>query len=317
MKLLITALIFLWIFSGIDLSLLRERADRLTLSAMLIYLAALVFQSFIAAARLRLITAYLGTKVTFPVSWKLTMTGLFFNQVLPSTIGGDAVKVWLLAQSETWSMRASVHCILIDRALGLLALLSVICLTLPLIFATIPDARATTGITAVAVLGIMGTIFFLMLPRLPAKIERTRVVSELRQLRDALRRVFTNPPVCGLSGLYGVMMYLLNVALIWYIATDVGIAVKFVECLVVVPAVFLISVIPVSIAGWGLREGAMIVGFGYVGMAATDALLLSFTFGVGLTLVGLLGGAVWLATRSGLSSTAGTNVASQTEYRCH
>ena len=298
-KLLITASIFFWIFNGIELPLLRERASQLTLSAAFMCIAAMLVQSVVAAARLRLLTAHLGTGVSFSVSWKFTMIGLFFNQTLPSAIGGDAMKVWLLARRDAWSMRASVHCILIDRALGLLALLLVICLTVPWIFATIHDSQATTAISLIVAIGIAGTLIFLLMPQLPPRIERTRLVSELRQLRDALRSVFGNASVCSFAGMYGVSMYILNTALVWYVATDVDIDVGFVECLVVVPLAFLISFVPVSIAGWGLREGAMITGFAYVGMPAADALFLSVTLGISMTLVGLLGGIVWLVTRAG------------------
>jgi hypothetical protein len=57
-----------------------------------------------------------------------------------------------------------------------------------------------------------------------------------------------------------------------------------------------VSVVPVSIAGWGLREGAMVTGFAYVGISATDAVFLSVALGAGMTLVGLLGGLVWMST---------------------
>ena len=259
----------------------------------------MILQSVIAAARLLLLTAYLGSRIPFLASWKFTMIGLFFNQVLPSTIGGDAIKMWLLSRTETWSMRASVHCVLIDRALGLLALLLVICFTVPWIFATIHDDQATTTIALIVAIGIAGTLIFLLIPQLPPKIEQTRLVTELRQLRDALRSVFRNASVCSFAGIYGVSMYILNTALVWYVATDVDIDVGFVECLVVVPLAFLISFVPVSIAGWGLREGAMITGFAYIGMPTADALFLSVTLGISMTLVGLLGGIVWLATRTG------------------
>ena len=297
-KLLITASVFWWIFNGIDLSLLRERAGQLSLSVAFICFAAMLVLGVVAAARLRLLTAHLGTGVPFLASWKFTMIGMFFNQTLPSTIGGDAMRVWLLARRDAWSIRASVHCILIDRALGLFALILVICLTVPWIFATIHDSQATTAISLIVAIGIAGTLIFLLMPQLPPRIERTRLVTELRQLRDALRSVFGNTLVWSFAGMYGVSMYLLNTALVWYVATEVEIDVDFAECLVVVPLAFLISLVPISIAGWGLREGAMITGFAFAGMPATDALFLSVTLGISMTLAGLLGGIVWLVTRA-------------------
>ena len=63
--------------------------------------------------------------------------------------------------------------------------------------------------------------------------------------------------------------------------------------LVVLP-VLLISMIPVSIAGWGVREGAMIVAFGYAGLPQDQALAVSILLGLVLLGVGALGGLVWV-----------------------
>ena len=52
--------------------------------------------------------------------------------------------------------------------------------------------------------------------------------------------------------------------------------------------------IPVSIAGWGVREGAMVVAFGFVGIPAADALVVSLTFGALLVAAGMPGGILWL-----------------------
>ena len=63
------------------------------------------------------------------------------------------------------------------------------------------------------------------------------------------------------------------------------------------PLVLLISTIPVSIAGWGVREAAMVTAFSTVGIEATDSLLVSIAFGLSLTVMSLPGGVVWLASR--------------------
>jgi hypothetical protein len=60
--------------------------------------------------------------------------------------------------------------------------------------------------------------------------------------------------------------------------------------------VILISTIPVSIAGWGLREGAMVMAFSYAGLAASDGLIVSLLFGAATLAVGALGGLVWIGS---------------------
>lgn len=295
-KLVVTACLFWWIFDSVDLSALRSRVANLSVVAALVCVAALAFQSLLSALRLSLLCDHLASGIGVRASWQYTLVGLFFNQVLPSTIGGDAVKAWLLSQRDSWTLRLSLHCVVIDRAFGLLALIAVITMTLPWIITAIPDPKAVTGITLVVVLGVSGTLLFLFMPRLPLKVERTRVVGELRALRNAFRDVLRILPVTGLAGLYGVSMYILNVCVVWFVAQQVGIEAGFFDCLIIVPTALLISIIPISIAGWGLREGAMVAGFAYVGISTTDAVFLSVILGASMTVVGLVGGLVWMLT---------------------
>jgi hypothetical protein len=63
-----------------------------------------------------------------------------------------------------------------------------------------------------------------------------------------------------------------------------------------VPPIILISMIPISIAGWGVRENAMVAAFAYTGLPQSDGLVVSLLFGAAFFLVGAIGGAVWIAT---------------------
>lgn len=297
-KLLVTAGLFWWIFDGVNLAALWNRAENFSVLAGLLCVVALTVQTVIAAFRLRLLCGFMGTGLSVRTSWQYTLVGYFFNQVLPSTIGGDAVKAWLLSQRDKWTLRLALHCVVTDRALGLISLMVVIAFTMPLIIEAIPDKQAVTAIAFVLGVGVLGTLTFAFLPRLPMFLERTRIVGELRGLRDAFRSIFGVPALYGLAGFFGISMYLLNVGVVWFVAQQVDIGVDFIECLVIVPTALFISVVPISIAGWGLREGAMVAGFAYVGISATDAVFLSVTLGASMTIVGLIGGLVWMMTNA-------------------
>jgi len=78
-----------------------------------------------------------------------------------------------------------------------------------------------------------------------------------------------------------------------------GVELDLGAALVIVPAVMLVTMAPISFAGWGVREGAMIVGLGLAGIAAADALAVSVAFGLVQVALGVPGGALWLARRGG------------------
>jgi len=60
------------------------------------------------------------------------------------------------------------------------------------------------------------------------------------------------------------------------------------------PPIMLITMMPISIAGWGVREATMMVAFGYAGLAQTDGTVVSILFGAVYFIVGAIGGLVWI-----------------------
>jgi hypothetical protein len=59
----------------------------------------------------------------------------------------------------------------------------------------------------------------------------------------------------------------------------------------------LVATIPVSIAGWGTRETAMVIAFGYAGLPESDGLIVSVLLGIAMFAAGLVGGVVWILDR--------------------
>ena len=75
----------------------------------------------------------------------------------------------------------------------------------------------------------------------------------------------------------------------------------FEQTLLLIPPIALITMLPISIAGWGVREATMMVAFGYAGLAQTDGTVVSILFGAVYFIVGGLGGLVWLAPAIGFA----------------
>jgi hypothetical protein len=58
--------------------------------------------------------------------------------------------------------------------------------------------------------------------------------------------------------------------------------------------VMLITMLPISIAGWGVREATMGLAFGYAGLVSNEGVNISLVFGAVNFLVGAFGGLVWI-----------------------
>jgi uncharacterized membrane protein YbhN (UPF0104 family) len=90
---------------------------------------------------------------------------------------------------------------------------------------------------------------------------------------------------------------LINVGLFYILLKDLGARVDFLHCLLVVPIVIQLSLIPISIGGWGVRESATVIGFSYWGVPGDIALASSILFGVLTMIFSLWGGLLWWIDR--------------------
>ena len=111
-----------------------------------------------------------------------------------------------------------------------------------------------------------------------------------------LKRIATPKGAAAFFG-YSIAINLLNIVIFFAIANSLNIALGLFNCLVLLPPVFFMSMLPISISGWGVREGTAILALGLVGIPASQALAISVTFGLGLMLISLPGGALWIMSR--------------------
>jgi len=94
------------------------------------------------------------------------MIGAFFNQTLPSSIGGDAVRLWLVNRTGV-GWRAATYSILTDRAVGLIALALIVVASLPWSYGMIDDGRGRLALVFVDFAALAGGLGFLLLSHLP------------------------------------------------------------------------------------------------------------------------------------------------------
>ncbi|MCM2328660.1 MAG: flippase-like domain-containing protein [Lysobacter sp.] len=234
----------------------------------------------------------LGRRIGFGESTRVHYVGLWFNQVLPTSMGGDVVKVLLL--KPAYGMSRAVRATLLDRLSGYLFLAFAMALCLPLYFGHFPSpypgwfaATVAFGTAAGVAVLVAGARSGPVRRRFPARVRGILlfILDIPRFLRGGyLWRQLGSSAVVHLSG----------VASFWALSTSLGVHATFVEHLLLVPLIFLVALVPVSFAGWGLRETGAIGLYGLVGIAATDALAVSLLFGFVLVLAALPGGVAWL-----------------------
>lgn len=198
------------------------------------------------------------------------------NSVLPTSVGGDAVRAWVVGR-PTGRVVLAATSVVLDKATGLACLFVVAWATLLLDPSSVPHAVAvslawTTALfaaaTAVAVAAAAGSAR--LARRLPARVRDAseQAWSALHGWARAPRLVLS---VIALGIVYQLMAVLVLVLLAEAIGFDFPISLAAVTAAVVLVAMLL----PISVGGFGVREAGFVVLLGEAGIGATDATLLS------------------------------------------
>ena len=139
-RILVSAALLYFAFRGINFAAIQSRLSQISPGWFLLAVLATIFQIFLGALRWREISARCAAPLGTGQALRYNMIGAFFNQTLPSTIGGDAMRLWLVRQTGA-GWRAATYSVLVDRAIGLIALALIVVASLPWSYELIGSAR--------------------------------------------------------------------------------------------------------------------------------------------------------------------------------
>jgi len=222
----------------------------------------------------------------------------FFNMFLPTVLGGDVVRIYQAGKS-TGEMDRAAASVILERMIGFSGMIAITCVALCFLPPALRQPRIYVGVLGVVVCFTCAltvilnsvscrwaawTLRRLHLTTVAGKLEHGHArLRELTKERGALSYAFGLTLVVHSVGVFCV--YLIGLAL----HTEVS----FAYYCVAVPIIWLITMLPVSINGIGVREGGLVLFFANAGMSDADALLLSFLTFAQLVILGLLGGLLY------------------------
>jgi len=289
----VSAGLLAWASSSVDYHAVYDLWTRVTLAGPALSVVILIGVLLLLAARWRTIVLALGGQMTRRASSAIVLLGFFFNQVLPSTVGGDAVRVWM-ARTASSSVTTVISSVVVDRITGLAALARVSIVTWPLLVWMEGPSPQVLGAGAIAFVATLAP-FLLALARLaPGIWSLPRFLRFLPQMSDSFWQVLAQPLLAVWIFLIAVIGHLVVLLVLWLLASAIDLPLTLLQVLVVAPTTLIVSVVPISVAGWGVREGAMVVGFGIVGVPSESAIALSVMFGLTNLLVGVICALAWL-----------------------
>jgi len=296
-KALVSAAAIIFIISRFDLPFFLSHWHKLTALPVAASLAVLAIETtLVAGMRLKLVLRSLGTDYPLVRTSQIALCGFFVEQVAFGFVGGDAMRLWLLHRMNL-PFRKAIEALLIDRCLGLGALLLLVLAGLPGFLELLPSfGQPIILVTAATVMAVAGSVLlFLFVGRTKYRTHFVRV--EIARLYFAVVRNASVRKCLALTFMLACLTHLMNVLVFVLIGQDLELPISPAQWFFIVPPALLFSMIPVSAGGWGLREGVLIFALANLGVPPEEAIVPSLIFGLGILVVTLPGAWVWLANR--------------------
>ncbi len=242
----------------------------------------------IAVVRFRLLTDLLQP-VPLTELGKQYLVAAYFNSFLPTALGGDAVRVFMLAACGVAKQQGAVL-IVIERLMGfsalvLLAVVGVLTFPVPRGVELAVFLLASGFAVAVAAFLLGRPAFDGLARRFPVLDRAWRALALLSASHRALAGVFV----------LSIVFQVATISLSFMVAAALGIEVSFTACLALVPLVWILTMAPVSLGGIGVREAAFAFLFGLVGVSTEASLLISLGTFAALLSIAAIGAGVFFS----------------------
>jgi glycosyltransferase 2 family protein len=248
----------------------------------------------IAGVRLKLMLAYVDVRRPLTMTVQIALCGFFFEQVTIGFIGGDAIRLWLLRRADVEFGRA-IGALLLDRVFGFASLVLLSLLGIHALLALVDERlQSVIAVTLLVVIatGCVGVVVAFALTKL---LPSSRLAAFWQRLSSPSQAIHT--ALLGIVFALAATTHLLNVLVFWMLGQSIGLTMTFNQWFIVVPTVLLISMLPISVGGWGVREGAMVVALHGFGIPTEEALLPSILFGLCAVIATLPGGIFWVLSK--------------------
>jgi uncharacterized protein (TIRG00374 family) len=226
---------------------------------------------------------------TFRAYWM----GMFANNFLPTGFGGDAVRVVAIAPRSPSTSRA-IASVLVDRVTALGCLILLAWLTLVVAPSDVPESLVAVLAIATAA-GVVTVMVFVLVARSGTRVGAGRVTRWVARVLAQLRMVASSGSVLAVTTALGLLYQAAMVFAVWVIARSIDLELSFALLAVVTPLVIVVTLMPISIAGFGVREGGYVVLLAEAGVSAADATVLSLLNVAALAIATLPGVVAMLA----------------------
>lgn len=311
-KTVVSIILLAWVLTRVDIEQAWQQFQNLSLPFIAFALLYYTFLQWLSCIRWQIVLQ--ATRHSAPMGTLLSsyFAGMFLNIFLPGALGGDVYRIYRVAK-VTKDSEAALVSVFLERFTGLAALSALAIIGLPPAFQLI--GRWDIILIFFSCVGaLVGGVLLIVSPQLLRiaepilhKLRLDSIAARFAKIQLLLRQ-FAQHRQALLSSI--VLSLILQFGIVYYhyfIAQQLGIEVSFLALLVFIPIIVVVTLLPISLGGLGLKEGLWVYLFSRIGLSVEDALLLSLTITFLSWLLSLPGGIVLLFDSVGFQQVRRSN----------
>lgn len=279
-RLLVSAFFVALIVTKVDWASARGLLSRINFFYLAVSLGVGVLLVFASAWKWEILLRAQGKPLPLSRCFHLYLVGYFFNNILPSNVGGDVIRGYE-AGKEIGDRPTALASVFVERFTGLTALILLAVISFVSNLGLFGDVRFAIAL-GTAVVGY-GFIFAMVTVERPLHFlsgrftgkRSARLVSKLVSFHDAIRHYARNTRALAIVMVLSFLFYVLAVVNVYVSSLAFGTHVPISSLVVVVPVILVISMIPISLGGIGLQEWAYVFTFSAIGAGESLGLLVA------------------------------------------
>jgi len=277
-KLIISFSLLYYLISIFNFALLST----ISLDIIPLFLLGVLFLSialFMMSIRWRILSGYkdISNKIKLIEYYKLYFIGSFFNIFFPGGIGGDLVRIKYFTNLKNIKIKESTAIVIKERVFGVVALF--LLLLIGTVYSINEIVQSDLNIISlemalpIGLFLILGYFFY------------------LRQSSSITIGYFVLLVTLSAIGQFA------DILIVYMFILYFDISIEFINLLFIMPLIYFVTVLPISLGGIGVREGAFVFLMTIFGVDSSIAILISFLLYFVKVLIGLIGMVVYLRYR--------------------
>jgi glycosyltransferase 2 family protein len=283
---LVSIAILGWLAWRADWSQVGESFSHIRLDLWCVAFGLYLITQVASALRWQVLARALGFQQPLPHFIRLYFIGMFFNLFLPTSVGGDVARAWYLNARSGRGLTAAVS-VFVDRVSGLLLLLALAVAGSLASSIDLPGwiPACVWGAAACAALGIV------TLPLLSRMLDR---FDRLQRLVEGIRHFAHRPRLVLETSVLSLLVQGANVIVLWILGIAIAAPVPLGYYWILVPMISLLTLLPISLNGMGIREGGMVLFLAPLGISPAVAMSMAFLWFSIFTAASVVGAGIYL-----------------------